>query len=175
MKLALRPVIGIMDRRDLDAARAADARARRSDRWSRDRTRPPAGWQRRDRTRMQTSVPLGRGPSRPIYAGLRNPADGGEVPFRAAGRSRPSALRRWRTPLGTRPLMKDSARVSAIDVCLPQLFYRSLGTDRRVVHLFKRVRPRLGAQDRQDLDVPVVVVVNRLPVAQILGGMAAAR
>src|SRR5215469_854430 len=41
-------------------------------------------------------------------------------------------------------------------------------TYRRVINLFKGVRPIFRNQDRHDLDVPVIVVVDRLPIAQTL-------
>jgi hypothetical protein len=63
---------------------------------------------------------------------------------------------------------------SAIDLCFPQVFYCGLGADGGIVNLFKRVRPRLGTEDGENLDVPVIVLVDRLPVAKILGGMDAA-
>src|ERR1700676_1104917 len=64
---------------------------------------------------------------------------------------------------------------SAIDSRLAQLFHRGLGSDGRIVHLLKGVRSRFGRQDWKDFNMPVVVVVNRLPVAEILGGMQATR
>src|SRR5579862_3847843 len=63
---------------------------------------------------------------------------------------------------------------STIDLCFPQVFYCGLGADGGIVNLFKRVRPRLGTEDGENLDVPVIVLVDRLPVAKILGGMDAA-
>src|SRR5580692_88778 len=57
------------------------------------------------------------------------------------------------------------AQESAIDFRFPQLFHRGLGTHGRIVDLFKRIRPRLRLHHRENLDVPVVVVVNRLPIA----------
>jgi len=55
---------------------------------------------------------------------------------------------------------------SAFDFRLAQPLYRSFRTHRREIHLFKRVLLRFRAEHGQDLDVPVVVVIDRLPVAE---------
>src|SRR5205823_7874553 len=44
----------------------------------------------------------------------------------------------------------------------------------RVVNLFERVGTRLGSDYGKDLDMPVIVLVDGLPVAEILRRMAAA-
>src|SRR5579864_5349984 len=77
--------------------------------------------------------------------------------------------------MGIRPVTQGLTVVSAIDLRLPHLLYCGLGADGRIVHFFKSIRPCLRAQDWKDLDVPVVVVVNRLPVPEILGRMQTAR
>ena len=61
-------------------------------------------------------------------------------------------------------------RRNALRFCrtLAQDCRRRLGTDRGIVHLFEGVRLRLRAEDGQYLDVPVVVVLNRLPKSQRL-------
>src|SRR5580692_1422316 len=58
---------------------------------------------------------------------------------------------------------------SAIDFCFPQLLHRGLGTHRRIVDLLERIGPRFRLHNWKNLDMPVVVVVNRLPIAEILG------
>src|SRR5258706_16425319 len=75
--------------------------------------------------------------------------------------------------IAMRPVTCAWAVVSAIDLRLSQLLYRGHGTDRRIVDLFERVRTRLRRQNRHDLDVPVVVVVDGLPITQGLRGMQA--
>src|SRR5258707_6528878 len=65
------------------------------------------------------------------------------------------------------------AVVSAIDLRLPQLLDRGLGTDRRIINLLESIGARLGREDRHDFDMPVVVVVDGLPITQGLRGMQA--
>src|SRR5271155_9435 len=62
---------------------------------------------------------------------------------------------------------------SAIYFGLAQLFDRGLGGDRRIVNLLESVRAGFGGEDRHDLNVPVVVVVNSLPIAEGFRGMQA--
>src|ERR1700757_291020 len=56
----------------------------------------------------------------------------------------------------------------AFDFCFTQLPYGGLGADGGIVDLFKVVGLGLGGHHRQDFNVPVIVVVDRLPIAQIL-------
>ena len=77
-----------------------------------------------------------------------------------------------RRDLGCNPELGSG---SPVDFRIPQLFHRRLRTDWRVVHLFESVRSRFRSQDWKNLDMPVVVVVDRLPIAQILGWMQTTR
>src|ERR1700678_1466912 len=56
----------------------------------------------------------------------------------------------------------------AIDLGLPQMLDGSLGTHRRIINFLEGVGAGLGGDDRHDLDVPVIVVVDGLPIAQSL-------
>jgi hypothetical protein len=51
------------------------------------------------------------------------------------------------------------------------LFHRSLRAYRRVVDLFKSVGSHLSSDYRHDFDMPVIVVIDRLPVAESFRGM----
>src|SRR5580658_167223 len=66
-----------------------------------------------------------------------------------------------------------TAEDSAIYFRLPELLDSGFGTDGRVVHLFERIRAGLGGNDRHDLDMPMVVLVNGLPITERLRGMQA--
>ena len=57
---------------------------------------------------------------------------------------------------------------SAIDLRLAQLLHGALAADGRIIHFLESVGARLRGHDRKDLDVPVVVLVDGLPVAKIL-------
>src|SRR5713101_3078961 len=70
-----------------------------------------------------------------------------------------------------RPCPRSSSpcrRPSSINFGLAQLLDRRLRADRRIIDFLERVRPRLGCNNRHDLNVPVVVVVNRLPITKSL-------
>src|ERR1019366_6878509 len=66
-----------------------------------------------------------------------------------------------------------TADASSINLGLPQLLDGGLGADRRVVNLLESVGAGPGGDDRHDLDVPVVVVVNGFPITEGIGGMQA--
>src|SRR5262245_23123083 len=68
----------------------------------------------------------------------------------------------------------DCQTRSTVDFRFPQLLHGRFGAHWGVVHLFEVVGLRLRRNDRKDLDVPVVVVVDRLPVSQVLRGMKTA-
>src|ERR1700730_12760826 len=72
-----------------------------------------------------------------------------------------------------RPVTCAWAVVSAIDLRLSQLLYRSFGTDRRIINLLESVGARLGRENRHDFDMPVVVVVDGLPIAERCRGVQA--
>ena len=52
-----------------------------------------------------------------------------------------------------------------LDFRLPQPFDRRLGRDRRIINLFERVGLCLGLDDGQNLDVPVVILIERFPIS----------
>src|SRR5437879_5794174 len=62
---------------------------------------------------------------------------------------------------------------STINPGFAQLFHGGFRADRRIIHLFKSVRARFGSSYREDLDVPVIIVINRFPVSEIPGRMHA--
>src|SRR5690348_957223 len=64
--------------------------------------------------------------------------------------------------------------LSSVNLCLTQLLDRGLGADRRIVHLFEGVGARLGTHDGKNLDVPMVIFINCLPVAEVFRWMHAA-
>src|SRR5438105_15092666 len=59
--------------------------------------------------------------------------------------------------------------VLRVNLRVAQPLNRSLGGQGRVIDLFEGVGACLGAQDRQDLDVPMVILVECLPVAEAFG------
>jgi len=61
---------------------------------------------------------------------------------------------------------RNRSQYSPIDLRLSQVLDRRFGADGRIVHLFERIRPSLGAEHWQDFDVPVVIVVDGLPIPQ---------
>src|SRR5579863_670082 len=68
----------------------------------------------------------------------------------------------------------DKRHVSAIDFRLAQLLHGGFGANGRIVDLFEGVGLCLGADDGEYFDVPVVVVVDGLPITEILGRMKTA-
>src|SRR5580704_14334395 len=56
---------------------------------------------------------------------------------------------------------------------LPQTLNRCLRSYRRIINFLKRVRPRLGLKNGQDFNVPVIVIVERLPITQSRRGVLA--
>src|SRR4029077_20788943 len=62
----------------------------------------------------------------------------------------------------------------SLNVSFAQLFNRGLRADRGVIHLLESIGASFGTEHWQNLDVPVVVLVDRLPVAEGLRGMQAA-
>src|SRR5450755_4514192 len=58
--------------------------------------------------------------------------------------------------------------LSRVNFGLAQAFRRRLRFYRRVVDLFERVRLRLGCENGHDLDVPVIILIQSLPVTQAL-------
>src|SRR5580704_7617001 len=53
------------------------------------------------------------------------------------------------------------------DSRIPQPLDRGLRGQWRIIHLFEGIRLCLGGEDWQNLDVPVIILVDRLPVAQV--------
>src|SRR6202140_1458891 len=53
-----------------------------------------------------------------------------------------------------------------LDLCLPQTFDCGLRGDRRIINLFESVRPSLGLKNRENLDVPVVIVIECFPISE---------
>src|SRR6202021_1138528 len=70
---------------------------------------------------------------------------------------------------------RSAATLLTINLRLTQLLDCGLGTYRGVINLLKGVRPGLGGEYRHDLNVPVIVVINRLPVPKGLRRMQAIR
>src|SRR5277367_2434281 len=52
------------------------------------------------------------------------------------------------------------------DLSLAQPFNRSLRSDGRIIDFLKRVRPRLRLENREYLNVPVIIVIEGLPISQ---------
>src|SRR6266404_5143850 len=66
----------------------------------------------------------------------------------------------------TQFLTYKAARASTLDLCLSQPPGRGLGGDWRVIDLFESIGLRFGGENREYLEVPVIVLVERLPVSQ---------
>src|SRR5580698_2333852 len=72
-----------------------------------------------------------------------------------------------------RPTTKDQRPSLELYSRVAQALDRRFRTQGRIVHLFKRIRFRFRRQNRHDFDVPVIILVNRLPVTKVSRPMQA--
>src|SRR6266516_1820010 len=87
---------------------------------------------------------------------------------------RPADSRRRLSPHNHHSPHRQSDVASSVDLGFAQLLDCGFRTDRGIIHFLEGIGARLGSKDGQNFDVPVVVLINRLPVTEILRGMEAA-
>src|SRR5579863_10513407 len=110
----------------------------------------------RNSTQQRKSF-TGRSPAIAIVA-MRSLISCAAYPVRPVSRQHPHGWSRPDFSLGYLfGIVTPETSLSAIDLRLSQLLHRCLGTDRRIVNLFEGIRPRPGADHRQNFYVPMIV------------------